>query len=229
MDDGWTCFRSKREVNVMEKLKLTWFVLLICILYGCDFNYESKNDIIDFTVVGEITNSEIREYIVDGDSLKANNKLWHFAFRDDLRYVLGHDYLIVLVRNNSEYTCKCGVASNGFFATRSVLLLDSIYYAPKEGVIPPPINQVGGTVEADTSILLEPKTSRYFLVFQPFVLRTTSSEMRMVGYIHDCAVVGSGMKELDTSEFGGIMRYFVYEYDGEIRLDKRENIGESMY
>lgn len=219
------------RITRMEKLRLVLLVYLLILLTACS-NSDNRNEIskprLEFEVLGHMYNQEIRDHIWSMDTIKYVSQEFYFAMADGLHRTLGYDYLIVRIINNSVHNCHCGIGYNGFLSTYPTVLLDSLEFSPQIGILPKSnVGTSGSGLSADTIAVIPSKSSRFFLVIQPTHVEATSNNP-IVGYIHSCALVDENGLPIDSLNSRYILKYFVSDYNGNIRIVEWEQMGEIM-
>lgn len=215
-------------------IKFVCILFVTIVLYSCnsdEIKVVSK-EYLEFKVLGQINNSEIRDYIVSTDSFKFRHKSQHFAWwgggRTPLRKTLGFDYLVVEVKNQSEFDCHCGIGYNGFLATTPTALYDSLKFSPAPGFnVGLHHGTCGGGVLSEASVLIPPNSSRMFLVQQPpFV--DAPNHLFKVGYAHDCRMFNRTNLPIDSINTKYLKTYFVYDYDVNVNIVDKDKIGQMI-
>jgi hypothetical protein len=215
-------------------------IKFICIFFATIILYSCKNDEINilskeylkFEVLGTIDNSELINYIESNDSVEHGYKSKYFIWSkgsDQRTYISPMlNYLVVKVRNNSEYNCLCGIGYNGFLSVIPTVLLDSLFFAPVPGLdIHVNVGTCGTAVMQDTSVVIPSNSSRLFIVLQPKIVHSPS-HFAKVGYKHNCKIVGNNNFPIDSINSEHLIKYFVSNYQGEIFIVERDSMGEFM-
>lgn len=217
----------------MRWIKLAWLLYMTMIIHACHSDGNRVNrEYLEFEVLGTIDNSELINYIESNDSVEHGYKSKYFIWSkgsDQRTYISPMlNYLVVNIRNNSEYNCLCGIGYNGFLSAFPTVLLDSLFFTPLPGMeIDLNVGTCGSSVLEDEKVIIPSHSSRLFIVLQPEIVHAPSNFVKL-GYKHNCRIVGNNNFPIDSINSEHLVKYFVSNYQGEVFIVGRDSIGEFM-